>query len=125
MMKKTKTINIDSVGEVFFRKSERAKYVSITIKPGAGVIVSVPRFVSIKSAEKIAKSKLPKEIENPIKNLTDKECQMVKMVAGGLSSKQIAYQLGISVKTVDGRRRRIREKLHLNGFFMLVCCNPM
>ena len=58
MMKKIKTINIDSVGEVFFRKSERAKYVSITIKPGAGVIVSVPRFVSIKSAEKIAKSKV-------------------------------------------------------------------
>jgi len=58
MVKKTKTIHIDSIGEVLFRKSERAKYVSITIKPGAGVIVSVPGFVSIKSAEKIAKSKV-------------------------------------------------------------------
>ena len=70
--------------------------------------------------EKVAKSKLPQESTNPIRSLTDKECQMVKMVAGGLSSKQIAYELGISVKTVDGRRRRVREKLHLNGVADLV-----
>lgn len=70
--------------------------------------------------EKVAKSKLPQEGTNPIRSLTDKECQMVKMVASGLSSKQIAYELGISVKTVDGRRRRVREKLHLNGVADLV-----
>jgi DNA-binding NarL/FixJ family response regulator len=52
---------------------------------------------------------------NLTEDLTERECQMVKLVAGGFSSKQIACKLGISIKTVDSRRRRIREKLNLNS----------
>ena len=37
------------------------------------------------------------------------------MVASGLSGKQIAHKLAISIKTVDGRRRKIREKLNLDS----------
>ncbi len=65
--------------------------------------------------ETVTKGKLPQESANTIETLTGKECQMVKMVASGLSGKQIAHKLGISIKTVDGRRRKIREKLNLNS----------
>ena len=65
--------------------------------------------------ETITKGQVPLESKNAIERLTDKEREMIKLVAVGLSSKQIAYKLGISIKTVDGRRRQIRKKLHLNS----------
>ncbi|MCK5822576.1 MAG: M48 family metallopeptidase [Bacteroidales bacterium] len=69
----TKIINIEGVGNVCLKKSNRARNVSITIKPFEGVSVSVPRTLSFKSAEKIVNNRqdwikrhLPRieEIEN-------------------------------------------------------------
>ncbi|MBE9468829.1 MAG: M48 family metallopeptidase [Bacteroidetes bacterium] len=53
----TKTIYIDGVGNVCLKKSNKARNVSITIKPFEGVNVSVPRILSFKSAEKIVNRK--------------------------------------------------------------------
>lgn len=50
-----------------------------------------------------------------IEKLTDKECHMLKLVAQGYSGKEMAYKLGISIKTVDGRKRKIMKKLVLHG----------
>lgn len=57
---------------------------------------------------------------SPIEKLTDKEYQMLKLVAEGCSGKEIAYKLGISIKTVDGRKRKIMEKLELHSIADLV-----
>ncbi len=47
--------------------------------------------------------------------LTDRECQIVRLVAEGLSTKQIANRLHISPKTVDYGRRHIMDKLGLSS----------
>jgi len=52
---------------------------------------------------------------SPIEKLTDKEYQMLKLVAEGYSGKEIAHKLGVSIKTVDGRKRKIMEKLELHS----------
>jgi DNA-binding NarL/FixJ family response regulator len=51
--------------------------------------------------------------------LTDRQLQVLRMLAEGLSSKEIAYQLGLSSKTVDVHRARIMSRLDLNDIASL------
>lgn len=49
---------------------------------------------------------------NPALNdLTNREIEMVKLVATGLNSKDIAEQLNISIRTVETHRRNILKKI--------------
>ena len=52
--------------------------------------------------------------------LTDREKQVVRLVADGMSSREIADQLGLSVKTVDTHRANIMEKLGIHSSAELV-----
>ena len=56
-----------------------------------------------------------REAGSSIEKLTDKDCHMLKLVAQGYSSKETAHKLGISIKTVDGRKRKVMAKLELDG----------
>lgn len=47
------------------------------------------------------------------RTLTPREREILQLVADGKSSKEIAYGLGLSVKTVDTHRRQVMEKLKL------------
>lgn len=47
--------------------------------------------------------------------LTDREREVLREVARGCSTQQIAAALGMSAKTVDSHRRNIREKLGLGS----------
>ncbi len=49
----------------------------------------------------------------PHQTLSDREFQVVRLIADGHSTRQIADQLSLSVHTVATYRRRIREKLGL------------
>jgi DNA-binding NarL/FixJ family response regulator len=46
--------------------------------------------------------------------LTDRQLQILTLLAEGRGAKQIAFQLGLSSKTVDTHRARIMERLGLN-----------
>lgn len=52
--------------------------------------------------------------------LTQRELEVLKLVAEGLSSRKIALQLGISFKTVTTHRYRIMEKLAIHEVAGLV-----
>jgi len=56
---------------------------------------------------------LSKNNKGPDPSLTERERQVLKLLADGKSSKQIALQLHLSVKTVDTHRRQIMNKLGL------------
>src|SRR4029077_20186371 len=47
--------------------------------------------------------------------LTDREIEIVKLIARGLSGPEIGEKLFISVRTVDAHRRNIIEKLQLKN----------
>lgn len=47
--------------------------------------------------------------------LSEREAEVLKLVARGLSNKEIARELDISVKTVETYKARVREKLGLRG----------
>ncbi len=55
-----------------------------------------------------------------VPELNEKELDLVKRLAEGLSAKDIAMQLGLSVKTVEGRRRRLLHMLNIDSVAELV-----
>ncbi|HEV9037254.1 MAG TPA: response regulator transcription factor [Puia sp.] len=58
---------------------------------------------------------------NPdINNLSDREMQIVRALKGGLSSKEIASELSISLKTVEVHRHNILKKLKLKNTVSLI-----
>lgn len=52
--------------------------------------------------------------------LSEREKQVVRLVADGLSSREIADELGLSAKTVDTHRANIMEKLGIHSSAELV-----
>lgn len=47
--------------------------------------------------------------------LTQRECEVARLVAHGYSNKEIAAELDISVKTVETHKSRLMEKLHFRS----------
>jgi DNA-binding NarL/FixJ family response regulator len=52
--------------------------------------------------------------------LTDREREILQLIAEGLSSKEIAGMLGVSLKTVDSHRSNLMEKLDIHKVSGLV-----
>ncbi|MDQ8201892.1 response regulator transcription factor [Pelagicoccus sp. SDUM812003] len=57
----------------------------------------------------------PQHAESPQDSLTDREREVLIMIANGNSNKDIAAILGLSVKTVDNHRCSMMRKLNLHN----------
>lgn len=51
---------------------------------------------------------------NPMDSLTNRELQVLHMIGKGLSTRQTAEALNLSVKTIESHRQRIKRKLSLH-----------
>lgn len=56
---------------------------------------------------------IPDDLTPVYQNLTPREREILQLVADGKCTKEIAYQLGISHKTVENQRQSIMQKLQL------------
>ena len=59
-------------------------------------------------------------VEARIALLTERERDVIRQVVAGRSSREISEMFGISVRTVENHRSRIREKLHVESTVDLV-----
>ena len=50
---------------------------------------------------------------NPVDRLSNRELQVLSLIGRGLSSRETATTLGVSVKTVESHRQSLKRKLHL------------
>jgi DNA-binding NarL/FixJ family response regulator len=57
----------------------------------------------------------PAAASGPYETLTDREKQVLRLVAEGRSNKEVAAELGIGVKTAMTHREHVMEKLGLHG----------
>ena len=64
--------------------------------------------------------KYPSMEQNSTIVLTEKECEILRFLASGKSTKQIAIQLEKSIQTIDGHRRHIMDKLGFDNLAQLV-----
>ena len=93
------------------------------------VLVALRRILSneIYVSERIANRMLQRFIGSPsegrpssIADLTDRELEVFRLIGEGHSTRQIAEQLHISVKTVESYQAHIKEKLSLRSARELV-----
>ena len=57
---------------------------------------------------------------SPIDRLTDREVQVFELIGKGLSTRQIAEKLHLSIKTIEAHRANIKRKLHLPDAIALI-----
>jgi len=60
------------------------------------------------------------EGEDPVGALTDRELGIFRLIGAGISTREIADRLDLSMKTVDAHRRHMREKLNLRSTSELI-----
>ena len=78
------------------------------------------KYVSASLAEKLV-SHLDASDKPPHENLSDREFQILCMIAQGKSLKNIADELCIGEKTVSTYRSRIMEKMKMSTNYDLIC----
>ncbi|MBK8485820.1 MAG: response regulator transcription factor [Saprospiraceae bacterium] len=64
--------------------------------------------------------KRPKDQSSLLSHLTDREIEILKLIAEGFSSTEIGTKLFISPRTVDTHRNNLIQKLNVNGIVGLV-----
>ena len=73
------------------------------------------RYVSASLAEKLA-FEMEADVDRPPHEiLSDREFQVMRMIASGKTVKEIAQELSLSVKTISTYRSRILEKMRLKN----------
>jgi len=60
------------------------------------------------------------QIEERLAQLTPREHEVMEMVTGGKSNKEIANALGVSAKTIEAHRARVMEKMRAGSLAELV-----
>ena len=73
------------------------------------------RYVSPALAERLALRLAPGRRDAPHETLSDREFQVLRMIASGRTVGQIAQELGLSVKTVSTYRTRLLDKMGLKN----------
>jgi DNA-binding NarL/FixJ family response regulator len=58
--------------------------------------------------------------DSPIDSLTNRELEVFRLIGEGLSSRHIASDLLLSIKTIETYRERMKKKLNLNSSDELV-----
>jgi DNA-binding NarL/FixJ family response regulator len=71
------------------------------------------KYVSASLAENLAANLNSPAAKAPHELLSDREYQVMRMIAVGRSVKEIAFELSLSVKTISTYRTRIMEKTRL------------
>ena len=80
-------------------------------------------YISPKVSAKIVgdfSARKPRGSSSPIEKLSDREFEVFQLVGHGHSTRDIAARLGLSPKTVDVHRGKIKEKLELKDATELV-----
>jgi DNA-binding NarL/FixJ family response regulator len=78
----------------------------------------VSEKVSAKMVERIAGGGAPGQTAQEL--LSDRELEVLEMIGEGQGSREMAEQLGVSIKTIESHREHIKAKLGLAGASELV-----
>lgn len=78
-------------------------------------VIAGGRYVSPRLAEKLA-NQLGPNIDRPLhETLSDREYQVLRMIASGKSTRDISEELSLSIKTVSTYRARLLEKMQMKS----------
>ncbi|HEY6193277.1 MAG TPA: response regulator transcription factor [Bacteroidota bacterium] len=78
------------------------------------------KYVSNSLAEKLAEEIDTSAVRRPHESLSDREFQILRMIAAGKKAREIAHQLSLSVRTVNTYRTRLLQKMHMKSTAELI-----
>ena len=78
-----------------------------------GEVIAGRRYLNPAVIEELAMNLQPERGQRPHEVLSDREYQVLRMIASGLTVSQVATRLTLSVKTVSTYRARVLEKMHM------------
>jgi len=73
------------------------------------------KYISASLAEELADGLDTDPDDSPHKTLSDREFQVVRLIASGKTVKEVAASLSLSVKTISTYRRRALEKMRMKN----------
>jgi len=96
----------------YVRKQEASEKILLAIRR----VLAGELFLSDRVKEKMVYRLVamkPESAKFPIDTLSDREMEVFKLLGNGYSTRQIAAQLNLSVKTIDSYREHLKIKLRL------------
>jgi two-component system invasion response regulator UvrY len=78
-----------------------------------GEVIAGRRYLNPAVIEELVANLQPERGQRPHEVLSDREYQVLRMIASGLTVSQVAARLSLSVKTVSTYRARVLEKMHM------------
>jgi DNA-binding NarL/FixJ family response regulator len=96
------------------KNTTKSELIEAILKVSAGEI-----YIANEIKDRYFHSIMQLEQKTPSKELTAKEIEIIKLIAEGLTSKEIAEQLFISHRTVETHRHNILKKLGLPNAALL------
>ncbi|HIG27330.1 MAG TPA: response regulator transcription factor [Verrucomicrobiales bacterium] len=101
-------------GRGYIMKQEGGKKLIEAIRQVLDGQISVSKKMAAKILEIFSGSET-KGVQSPVDRLTNREIEVFQFLGQGLSTRQIAQQLHLSVKTVEVHRAHIKEKLGIES----------
>ncbi|MCB9098785.1 MAG: response regulator transcription factor [Anaerolineales bacterium] len=77
-------------------------------------------FSTTGRAPSVVEPPVKKMLDQPVEDLTPRELDVLRLIAKGCTNRQMAEELTISVRTVEGHRANLMGKLNLQGRVELV-----
>ena len=77
-------------------------------------------YLSSRISKPVIKSYLDGDTCSPFEQLTQRQREILQLIAEGRSTKEIGYDLGISIKTVESHRLQLMERLNIHDIPGLV-----
>jgi DNA-binding NarL/FixJ family response regulator len=78
-----------------------------------GEVIAGRRYVNPSVIDELITDAQPEEGHRPHEALSDREYQVLRMIASGLTVSQVANRLSLSVKTISTYRARVLEKMRM------------
>ena len=79
-----------------------------------GEVMAGRRYLRASVIEDLVMRDQPERGPRPHEALSDREYQVLRMIASGLTVSQVAVRLSLSVKTISTYRARVLEKMQMN-----------
>lgn len=103
----------------YIMKEEAIEQVLVAIRRALAGEIFLSEKMKSRMIQQMASGK-GKVVSSPIEQLTDRELEVFRLIGEGHSTRQIAGQLHLSVRTVEAYREYIKGKLNLKNATELV-----
>jgi DNA-binding NarL/FixJ family response regulator len=104
----------------YIMKEEATEQVLVAIRRDMTGEIFLSEKMKSRMLQQITSGNRNKVVSSPIENLTDRELEVFRLIGEGRSTRQIAAELHLSVRTVEAYREYIKSKLNLRNATELV-----